>query len=66
MKTLRERRIAAGLTLEQVRDATGLSIGLLSGMETGGKTITERSARLLAPVLGLKKWHVLVVRENKS
>lgn len=60
MKTLRERRTAAGLTLEQVRDATGLSIGLLSGMETGGKTITERSARLLAPVLGLKKWHVLV------
>lgn len=60
MKTLRQRRIEAGLTLEQVRDATGLSIGLLSGMETGGKTITERSARLLAPVLGLKKWHVLV------
>mgnify|MGYP002682804631 CR=1 FL=1 len=65
MKTLRERRIAAGLTLEQVRDATGLSIGLLSGMETGLKTITERSARRIAPVLGLKKWHVLV-REEKS
>lgn len=66
MKTLRQRRIEAGLTLEQVRDATGLSIGLLSGMETGGKTITERSARLLAPVLGLKKWHVLVRVEEKS
>lgn len=65
MKTLRQRRIEAGLTLEQVRDATGLSIGLLSGMETGLKTITERSARLIAPVLGLKKWHVLV-REDKS
>lgn len=60
MKTLRQRRTEAGLTLEQVRDATGLSLGLLSGMETGLKTITERSARLLAPVLGLKKWHVLV------
>jgi transcriptional regulator with XRE-family HTH domain len=60
MKTLRQRRIEAGLTLEQVRDATGLSIGLLSGMEAGCKTITERSARRLAPVLGLKKWHVLV------
>jgi len=60
MKTLRQRRTEAGLTLTQLRDATGLSIGLLSGMETGGKTITERSARLLAPVLGLKKWHVLV------
>lgn len=65
MKTLRQRRTEAGLTLEQVRDATGLSIGLLSGMETGGKTITERSARLLAPVLGLQRWHVLV-REEKS
>ena len=60
MKTLKQRRIESGLTLEQVRDATGLSLGLLSGMETGLKTITERSARLLAPVLGLKKWHVLV------
>lgn len=49
---VRRRRVAAGLTLPELADQTGLSRGYLSDIENGKKSPSAVTLRVLAPALG--------------
>jgi len=64
--TLQERRIRANFTKVELSKRTGLSVALLSMIESGKRKITPRTAIKLADVYKLKRWTNLMPDYDKG
>lgn len=62
---LRQWRIYRNLTQEQLAERTGLSIGTVSGLETGKVGYSDDSLNLLADALSCEPGQILMVDPTK-
>lgn len=60
--SIRERRKKKKLTVEKLAELAGVSSALISLIENGKYPVTARTAKKLAPVLGVQ-WPKLVTQE---
>ena len=57
--TLKQLRIQAGMTGQQLADIAGTTEALISMMESGKRKMSAKTAFRLAPVFSMK-WHELM------
>lgn len=66
MNMLREKREQAGLTLEELAQSTGYSIGFLSHLENGSRNPSMDTMRVLASALDSKVSEIFFPEESEA
>ena len=65
-RIIKDARINAGLTLQELSDRSGLSMSLLSMLENGKRSLTLETCAKLSSVIGLYNIHVDVIVSSEE